>query len=173
MDHNHDVIANGGLTEIKWETVHQWCIVAGQVGGNTKSLLAINVDLVVINDDEFHTWLGHKLEIALGPRQASTMAVLVPGPNTLPDYVHMSRLLASAAGQGMMQFTQAVTPQAGERTTHDTGKGFDRDQILKLKDVCGVSMAKEIPHNWSVIQSMNGKTLDSYRAHLAKSIDSW
>jgi hypothetical protein len=75
------------MTEVQLETVHQWCTVAGQAGGNTKSLLVINVDLVVINDDEFHTWLGHKLDIALGPRQASTMAALVPNPNTLPDYM--------------------------------------------------------------------------------------
>jgi hypothetical protein len=30
-------------------------------------------------------------------------------------------------------------------TTLDTGKGFDCNQIAKLKDTCGVSMAKEIP----------------------------
>ncbi len=75
------------MTEVQLETVHQWCIVAGQAGGNTKSLLVIDVDLVVLNDDELHTLLGHKLDIALGPRQASTMAALVPTPNTLPDYV--------------------------------------------------------------------------------------
>jgi hypothetical protein len=58
-------------------------------------------------------------------------------------------------------------------TTIDTGKGFERDQIVKLKDSCGISMAKEIPHICSVIQSTKGKTFDTYRAHLAKSIDSW
>jgi hypothetical protein len=129
------------------------------VGGNNKSLSAINVDLVVIDDDEFNTCVGHKLDVALGPRKASTMAALVLGPNTLPDYVQMSRLLASAVGQGMMHFTQAVTPQAavgaslpGQITTLNTGEGFDRDQIAKLKDACGVSMAKEIPNIWYIIQ---------------------
>jgi hypothetical protein len=63
--------------------------VAGQAGGNNKGLLAIDVNLVVIDDDEFDTWLGHKLDIAMGPRHTSTMAELVPGPNTLPDYVQM------------------------------------------------------------------------------------
>ncbi len=59
-----------------------------------------------------------------------------------------------------MQFTQAVTPQAavraplpGQMTTLNTGKGFDRNQTAKLKDACGVSMAKEIPNIWYVIQS--------------------
>jgi hypothetical protein len=109
------------------------------------------------------------------------MTVLVPGPNTLPDYVQMSRLLASAVGQGMMQFTQLVAPQAavgapfpGHMTTLNTGKRFGRDQIAKLKDACGVSMEKEIPHIWYVIQCTNGKTFNTHHAqHLAKSIDSW
>ena len=76
------------------------------------------------------------------------MAALVPGPNTLRDYVRVSKLLASAVGKGMMQFTQVVMPQAalgallpGQMTTLDTGKGFDCSQIAKLKDACGVSMA--------------------------------
>ncbi len=123
--------------------------MAGHAGGNNKSLLAIHVDSVVINDDEFNTWVGHKLVIALGPQQASMMAALVPVPNTLPDYVQISRLLASAVGQGMMQFTQAVMPQAAvsaplprQTTMLDTGKGFHHDQIAKLKDACGISMAK-------------------------------
>jgi hypothetical protein len=99
------VIANSGTTEVQWKTVCQWFIVAGQAGGNNKSLLALDINLVVIDDDEFNTWVGHKLDVMLGPRQASTTAALVPGPNTLPDYMQMSRLLASAVGQGMMQFT--------------------------------------------------------------------
>jgi hypothetical protein len=115
-----------------------------------------------------------------GPQQASTMAALGPGPNTLPDYMQMSRLLASTVGQDMMQFTQAVMPQAavsaplpGQMTTLDTGKRLDRDQIAKLKGTSGISMAKEIPHIWSAIQSTKGKTFDTYCAHLAKLIDSW
>jgi hypothetical protein len=108
----NNVITNGGMTEVQRETIRQWCIVAGQAGGNKKSLLGIDASLVVINDNEFDTLVGHKLDIVLGPRQASMTAALVPGPNTLPDYVQMSRLLAYAVGQGMMHFTQAVTPQA-------------------------------------------------------------
>ncbi len=128
------------------------------MGGNNKSLLAINVDLMVINDNEFDTWVGHDLDIALGPQQASMTAALVPDPNTLPDYVQMSRLLASAVGQGMMQFTQVVMPQTavsaplpGQMAPLDTGKGFNRDQVAKLKDACGVSMANKIPNIWYVI----------------------
>ncbi len=73
-----------------------------------------------------------------------------------------------------------MTPQAevgapllGQTTNLDTGKGFDHNQITKLKDACGISMAKEIPNIWYVIQSTKGKTFDTYRAHLAKSMDSW
>jgi hypothetical protein len=153
-----DEIANSGMTEVQWETIPRWCIVAGQMGGNNKSLLAINVDLVVINDNEFDTWVGHDLDIALGPQQASMTAALVPDLNTLPDYMQMSRLLASAMGQGMMQFTQAVMPQTavsatlpGQMAPLDTGKGFNHDRIAKLKDACDVSMANKIPNIWYVI----------------------
>jgi hypothetical protein len=77
--------------------------VAGQSGGNNKSLLAINLNLVVIKDNQFNTWVGHKLDIALGPGKASATAALAPALNALPDYMQLSRLLASAVGQGMMQ----------------------------------------------------------------------
>jgi hypothetical protein len=52
-------------------------------------------------------------------------------------------------------------------------KGFDRDQIAKLKDPCGVMSAKDIPNIWSVIQATKGKAHDSYRDHLKKSMESW
>jgi hypothetical protein len=52
-------------------------------------------------------------------------------------------------------------------------KGFDRDQIAKLKDACGVMSAKDIPNIWSVIQATKGKSHDSYRNHLKKSMESW
>jgi hypothetical protein len=77
-----------------------------------------------------------------------------------------------------MQLTQAVMPHAavgapllGQTATLDTGKGFDRDQIVMLKDACGVSMAKKSPHIWYVIQSTKGKTFDTYLARLAIYID--
>ncbi len=39
--------------------------------------------------------------------------------------------------------------------------------------MCGVPNAQHIPAIWSVIQATKGKSVDSYRAHLAKSIDAW
>ena len=98
------------------------------------------------------------------------------------DQLNMARLLASTVGQGMLHFTQAV---AGQTTTGATGqltqgaipfdmsKGFDRDQIAKLKDACGVMSAKDIPPIWSVIQATKGKAHDTYRDHLKKSIEAW
>jgi hypothetical protein len=131
----NNMIANGGTTEVQGETTCRWCIVAAQAGGNDKSLLAIDVNLVVINDDEFNTCVGHKLDIALGPCAASTMAALVPDPNTLPDYVKMSKLLASTVGQGMMQFTQVVMPKQ-----HSVPPSWDKQQpSIQAK---GLAMAR-------------------------------
>jgi hypothetical protein len=55
----------------------------------------------------------------------------------------------------------------------EMSKGFDWDQIAKLKDVCGVMSAKDILNIWSVIQATKGKAYDSFRDHLKKSIESW
>ena len=62
----------------------------------------------------------------------------------------------------------------GQGTTPlEINKGFDRDQIAKLKDACGIMSAKDIPNIWSVIQATKGKAHDSYRNHLKKSMESW
>ena len=79
----------------------------------------------------------------------------------------------------MLHFSQAVTPTGGaagatgSETALATRKGFDQDQIAKLKDACGVRNAQHIPAIWSVIQAIKGKSFDSYRAHIAKSLELW
>jgi hypothetical protein len=75
----------------------------------------------------------------------------------------------------MLQFTQVVLPSAaaGPATPLETGKGFNKDQIAKLKDACRVIDARAIPNIWFVIQSTKGKSFNSYRAHLSKSIELW
>ncbi len=74
--------------------------------------------------------------IALGPCAISMTAALVPGPNTLPDYMKMSMLSAFAVGQGMMQFTQSVAPQAavsaplpGHKKTFILGMGLTMTRL--------------------------------------------
>jgi hypothetical protein len=79
----------------------------------------------------------------------------------------------------MLQYSQAVTPTGraagatGNETALATGKGFNQDQIAKLKDACGVCNAQQIPAISPVIQSTKGKSFDSYRAHIAKSLELW
>ncbi len=56
-----------------------------------------------------------------------------------------------ALSTNMMQFSQAVAPQGmaaglkGNKTALSTRKGFDQYQIAKLKDVCGIHNAQQIP----------------------------
>jgi hypothetical protein len=173
----------GAIAEEQWKTVIDWCILAGQASQNGKSLLSIEVASVVIDDDEFDTWVGSKLDVALGPRPAqNTQQGTAQHQPQILDYLQMSRLLASTVGQGMMNFTQAVaaqtntsgTPGSGQGTTLlEANKGFDRDQIAKLKDACGVVLAREIPNIWYVIQSTKGKAYDTYRDHLKKTIEAY
>jgi hypothetical protein len=105
---------NGGITEDQWRTVCDWCNLTGQGSTSNKSLLAIKVDLVAIDNEKFNTWVGQKLDKALGPKplQIHPQAATTPQP-PMTDYLQMSRFLAATIGQGMMQFTQhALAPQA-------------------------------------------------------------
>ena len=176
----------GGIMEDQWNTVVEWCLVASQADGNNKkSLLSIEVDSVAIDDDEFDTWVESKLDMALGRRPSRNshhQGAQAQQPNHMNDQLNMARLLASTVGQGMLHFTQAVAGQttAGAAGTLTQGatplemsKGFDKDQIAKLKDACGVMSAKDIPPIWSVIQATKGKAHDTYRDHLKKSIEAW
>ncbi len=136
---------------------------------------------MAIDDEEFNMWVGGKLDVALGPHPTKTPQVAMANQPPMQDYLQMSRLLASTVGQGMMQFSQAVATQAttggtaslGQATPLESSKGFDRDQIEKLKDACGVMSAKDIPNIWYVIQTMRGKAYDTYRDHLKKLIKAW
>ncbi len=176
----------GGLPDDQWKTITDWCLVARQADtNNRKSLLSIEVESVVIDDDEFDTWVESKLDMALGKRPAKHWPPQITTAPQLPEHDHlqiMARLLASTVRQGMMQFTQAVATQSGAggagllgqgTTPLEMSKGFDRDQIAELKDACGVASAKDIPNIWSVIQETKGKAHDTYRDHLKKSIESW
>ncbi len=88
-------------------------------------------------------------------------------------------MLATPIGANMMQFSQALTPvlmggvMAGNDTALATGKGFNQDQIAKLRDTCGMQNAQQIPTIWAVIQGSKDKSFDMYCAHLAKSIELW
>jgi hypothetical protein len=78
-----------------------------------------------------------------------------------------------------MQFSQALTPvltggvTAGNDMALAMGKGFNQDQMAKLRDVCGMRNAQQIPTIWAVIQGSKGKSFDTYCAHLAKSVEFW
>ena len=80
----------------------------------------------------------------------------------------------------MLQLSQNIAAQAGMGapigdgdTALAIGKGFDQDQIAKLKDICSVCMGAHIPTIWAVIQSSKGKSYDSHPAHISKAMEAW
>jgi hypothetical protein len=125
--------------------------------------------------------VGTKLDITLGPQPsgATPITTAAAGGAQAMDYLAMSKMLATTIGANMMQFSQALTPvltggvTAGNDTALATGKGFNQDQIAKLRDACGVQNAQQIPTIWAVIQGSKGKSFDTYCAHLAKSAELW
>jgi hypothetical protein len=142
----------------------------------------LDTNPVTIDDMDFNRWVENRLDMTFGPRPLTSVgpAAGITGNQQAMDYLALSTMIATTIGSNMMQFSsQAITPTGGGagatggETALATGKGFDQDQIAKLKDACGVCNAQQIPAIWSVIQSTKGKNFDTYRAHLAKSINLW
>jgi hypothetical protein len=164
----------------QWECVCKWCLMAGQSGANWKSKDFLETSPVTIDDDDFDLWVENCLDISLGPcPSGSPQATAGPAANGGMDYSILLRMLATTIGTRMMHLNQAVAPQGGgqgllgNKTALSTGKGFDQDQVAKPKNACGICNTQQIPAIWSVIQATKGKSFDSYRAHVAKSVDAW
>jgi hypothetical protein len=179
---NNFIESDGHPGGPQWDCVCKWCLVASQTGTNEKSKVFMDTSPITINDEEFDCWVGNRLDVSLGPRPTTVATLGTPGaPVTQQgmDYLALAKMLATTICANMMNFSNAIAPQilaamaTGSDTPLATGKGFDQDQIAKLKDVCGVHNAQHIPAIWSVIQATKGKSIDSYRAHLSKSIKSW
>jgi hypothetical protein len=164
----------------KWESIWHWCMMVGQTGPSWKSRVFLDTTPITIDDDDFDRWAGHHLDITLGlwpagSHQVPTSAATTPAV----DYLALSKMLATTIGTNMLQFSQAIALQAsaggnsGTITVLATGKSFDQDQIAKLCYACGVRNTQQIPSIWAVIQASKGKSFDTYRAHLAKSINTW
>jgi hypothetical protein len=64
-----------------------------------------------------------------------------------------------------------ATGAMGCETALATGKGFNQDQIVKLKDACGVSSARQISSIWSVINTTKGTSFNTCCTYIAKAID--
>jgi hypothetical protein len=86
----------GGLPEDQWKTIIEWCLVASQTDvNNRKSLLSIEVDSVVIDDDKFDTWVESKLDMALGKQPAPGVPqqwAMAPQQQQMHDHLHIARL---------------------------------------------------------------------------------
>jgi hypothetical protein len=172
----------GTPAEQKWEHVRNWCLVASQAGANGKGKVFLETSPVTIDEEDFDKWVANPLDITLGPRPLMTN-IGTPGTPVGTqqgmDYLALLRMLATTMGTTMMQFSNTIALQilaavgTGIENALATGKGFDQDQIAKLKDVCSILNTQHIPLIWSVIQATTGKSVNSYRAHLAKFIKSW
>ncbi len=168
----HDVLAtidefiqDNGEPGQQWEYVRKWCLVAGQANANGKSKVWLDTTPVTVDDEDFDRWVGTRLDIAFGPRPPTAAGPSAGVTSIQPamDFLKFSQMLSTTIGTNMLQFSQAVNPTGGaagatgSETTLATGKGFDQDQIAKLKDACGVLDAQQIPAIWSVIQATKGK----------------
>ncbi len=165
----------------QWEWVCKWCLVASQAGAKGKSKVFLDISPVTIDEEGFDQWVGNWLDISVGPCPLvfAVASTGMAGNQQGMDYLALSTMLARTIGSNMMQFSQSIAQQVGAagatggKTALATGKGFNQDQITKLKDACGNCKAQQIPPIWSVIQASKGKSFDTYGAHLAKSINLW
>ncbi len=123
--------------------------------------------------------MGNRLDVSLGPRPAVTAPAPPPATTAstnAAEYLALSKMFAT----NMLQLSQNIAAQVGTgapigggNTALATGKGFDQDQITKLKDVCGVRLGANIPTIWFVIQLSKGKSYDSYPAHISNAMELW
>ena len=108
-----------------------------------------------VDDEDFDRGVGTRLDIAFGPRPPTAAGPLAGVTSNQPamDFLKLSHMLSTTIGTNMLQFSQAVTPTGGaagatgSETALATGKGFNQDQIAKLKDACGVRNAQKNPGN--------------------------
>ena len=122
---------------------------------------------------------GEQARCFLGATANGGRRRLTAGEHSDQHCSGISRLVKDV-GPNLLQFSQNIAAQVGTAepigggdTALATGKGFDQDQIAKLKDVCGVRVGAHIPTIWAVIQASKGKSYDSYRTHIAKAMESW
>ena len=174
------LLTDGSTEALDWELLRRWCLVASQTGTQqNKSKLNLDITPVTIDDEDFDRWMGNRLDGSLGPRPMVAASASQPAnmaTNTAAEYLALSKMLAT----NMLQFSQNIAAQVGTAaltrggdTALATGKDFDQDQIAKLKDVCGVRVGANIPTIWAIIQASKEKSYDSYRAHIAKAMESW
>ena len=148
-----DFVQESGEPSHHWDYIRKWCLVAGQANANGKSKVFLDTTPVTINDGDFDRWVGNRLDITCGPRPLTSAgpAAGITGNQQAMDYLVLSKMLATTIGSSMMQFSQAITPTGGGagatggETALATGKGFDQDQIVLLKDACGIRNAQQIP----------------------------
>ena len=135
--------------------------MAGQANTNGKSKVCLDTTPVTGDDEDFDRWVGTRLDIAFGPRPPTAVGPSAGLTSNQPamDFLKLSQMLSTTIGTDMLQFSQAITPTGGaagatgSETALATGKGFDQDQIAKLKDACGVRNAQQIPVIAPTLQS--------------------
>ena len=108
----NDFILQSGEPGDHWEYVRKWFLVAGQANANGKSKLFLDTTPVTVNDEDFDRWVGTCLDIAFGPRPATSAAPAAGmiGNQPAMDFLALSKMLSTTIGANMMQFSQTVTP---------------------------------------------------------------
>ncbi len=135
--------------------------MASQASANGKCKVFLNTSSITTDNEDFNQWVGNRLDITFGPRPlvSAISAAATASTQQAIDYLALSKMLATTIRSSMMQFSQAITPTVGAagatggKAALATGKGFNQDQIAKLKDACGVCSAQQIPPIWFVIQA--------------------
>jgi len=119
-------------------------LVASQAGASGNRKVLLDTSPVTIDDMEFNRWVGNRLDTFFRPCPlvSAVPQAGVAGNQQAMDYLTLSKMITTTIGSNMMQFCQAITPTAGAtgategETALATRKGFNQDQIMKLKDAC-------------------------------------
>ena len=169
------------LTQAEWKLVLDWSIAASQVDGGGSSVLALETEVVSLQDPEVRQWCENTLTRTLGQHQVAVKKGSTRGGGGGVGAASIERV-ATRVSQGVVSGLKALAPalalaasraraEGGGDTDQAGGKMFLGDQIAALKGYCGVTDPAKIPDIWRIFQST--RLVATWRTYLTIKMNKW
>lgn len=173
------------LTRADWELVLDWCIAASQVDTQGSSVLALEAEVVSMQDPEVRQWCNAMLTRTLGPAAAGGVRARTTAATQRGNAAGVESIerVATRLSQGVVSGLRALAPTlalvAGRTKEEGRGGGdeqvggtrFSEDHVATLKGYCGVVDERKIPNIWRTFQST--KHVGTWRATMEAAMDDW
>lgn len=175
----------GGVSQLEradWKLVLDWCMAASQVDSHGLSVLAMEVEVVSVQDPEVRQWCTTMLTRTLGPGRAAARTQAA-APQSGGSGVDSIERVATKLSQGVVSGLRALAPTLAMAAGRASGEGrgvgeeqvggtkFSEDHVATLKGYCGVVDERKIPNIWRTFQST--KHVGTWRTTLVAEMEEW